>query len=264
MRRRRRSPARRARRASQSLRRRRRPTAREERALPREARVDRYNQLSYRPKRRERRMLGPHGLRRLRRVAGAAIDRTITSWFEWYGRIDSARGTDCLEHLAWSAARRSTLRPLCLSRVPAIPATLRLVLESLFRVKLLLANREGEIDSTVLARDDLVLHQTLPEPPSMRRPGRFYTVGKQYKGGAKRLATGRPCPGLRPGYREAPWRKAASVAAASAASKPLSPLCGSARSSACGRVSVVSTPKPMGRPAASWTSMTPRAHSPAT
>ena len=109
-------------------------------------------------------MLGPYGLRRVRRVAGAAIDRTITSWFEWYGRIDSARGAHCLEHLAGpTTAAGAALRSLCLPGVSAIPAALGFVLESLFDVELLFPDRESEVDSTVLARDAFVFHQNLPD-----------------------------------------------------------------------------------------------------
>jgi hypothetical protein len=59
------------------------------------------------------------------------------------------------------------LRSLSLPGIPAIPATLWLVFETLLGIELLFANREGEVDSTVLARDDLVFHQNLPD---RRRP----------------------------------------------------------------------------------------------
>ena len=58
------------------------------------------------------------------------------------------------------------MRSLSLPGIPAIPATLWFVLETLLGIELLLANREGEIDPTVLARDALVFHLNLQDQPT--------------------------------------------------------------------------------------------------
>src|SRR5262249_48965276 len=83
---------------------------------------------------------------------------------------DSACGADRLEHLARSTAPGATGRTLCFAGVTAISATLRLVLEALFRIKLLLSDREREPDTAVLTADRLVFHQNLRDRSTQRLP----------------------------------------------------------------------------------------------
>ena len=105
--------------------------------------------------------LGPD--RVLSAEAAPAINRPVAAGAERDGRALTALRADGIEHLTGAAGPRTTLR---FARRPAVAATLRFVLEALFRIKHLIADRKIKRGSAVFASQRFIFVQ----PPATGRP----------------------------------------------------------------------------------------------